>query len=209
LEDLHRLSNSSPLDGIRYYFNRRSFLYHTLRRIRASIKYRKYVDIARVNLVRRDNRLNVVNPFIVHKAKEVSRQISNSLLLKGQKTRELWRIFEKEIADMARIAQGNDATFVLVVIPDPVQVDKKYEETYKSLGVEVSPDVIESDILQGAIGAFAAQEGIILLDLLPHFKRIDEDLYLDNDPHMNRRGGLLAIDILIEFLRDNGIIKNS
>ena len=46
------------------------------------------------------------------------------------------------------------------------------------------------------------------MDLLPYFRRFDGDLYLSNDPHMNRRGSLLAIDVLVEFLRTKGIIKD-
>ena len=158
---LRRLAEPSFIDRIKYYFNLRSFFYHTLRRIWSSVKYRRYLKISSSNLFIRDNRLNFVNPLIAKEAKEDSERLSNNLLLRGSEAEGSWRVFEDVIGSMARLARANESAFVLFIIPDAVQVDRKYRSMYSSYGVQISEEALENDFLQNKIGALAEREGAI------------------------------------------------
>jgi hypothetical protein len=107
------------------------------------------------------------------------------------------------LRDMRNLSAGVGAAFVVVLIPDEVQVDRGLQEQVARArgwdGARVDfrrPNRLLAEALEA--------ERIAVLDLLPAFEEAGTErrLYKPRDTHWNRAGNRLAAERIGAFLRD-------
>jgi hypothetical protein len=99
---------------------------------------------------------------------------------------------------------GNDADFLLVMIPEEYQIDEQLfkDATEYNMTVPTDYDIF---LPQRRLREFCIQHNIPYIDMLPEFKSrsVHQKLYRLRDTHWNIEGNALAVELLMEkFLRD-------
>lgn len=115
----------------------------------------------------------------------------------------LWRQAEKQLLEVDQVCREAGLPWFLVLIPGEVQVD---EDVRKEVLVrlEINPAECDFDLPQSRLQAFASENGIQLLDLLPAFRGAHDPadrLYIPNNTHWNERGNKLAGEIIADRIR--------
>jgi lysophospholipase L1-like esterase len=112
-----------------------------------------------------------------------------------------WGAVQGWLREMHQRARARGAEFVLALFPDQMQVeDGLRREVLDTFRLDAAAYDFERP--QRLLRAFAAAEGIRVVDMLPQFRSAGRDggLYLVRDSHWNAAGNRLAADILYEYL---------
>ena len=120
----------------------------------------------------------------------------------GPDSENLWRTTEQSMAEMAALTLGQGVPFVVVVIPERVQVERQAWESLIEPR-EGSGTTYRIDWPNQRVVAIGRELGLPVLDLLPVFTQATagEPLYLKLDGHWTRRGHEIAAEALEAFLR--------
>lgn len=116
-----------------------------------------------------------------------------------------WELCFALLREMDRLVRGSGARFAIAVIPDQVQVYPELERTV--LGID------EADIeVQAPLAAFAREEGIPFLDLLPPLRAAraadsETPLYYTMDRHLTAEGHRVVSEALGSGLRSLGLLR--
>ena len=120
-----------------------------------------------------------------------------------------WRSVKNTLLRMQQIAEVDGTRFMLLVIPDQVQVSTKLQEMMQASFPDLSFDFAKP---QRKIVAFAERMGIESIDLLPPFREAKiegERLFAVQDTHWNPRGQRLAAEQLARKIRRRSSRSNS
>jgi hypothetical protein len=109
--------------------------------------------------------------------------------------------------ELLREAAGEDkARFVVLIIPDAVQVDPKAQRFAAEIGFEVDEAWLTSTSrTQAAVVDWCRHTDVPCLDLTDKLRQSAEPLYYRQDGHWNEAGHERAAELLAEFLRENNV----
>ena len=103
---------------------------------------------------------------------------------------------------MKSFSDKHDTPLVVLVIPDPVQVNRKYETIYAQAGFKIPDDGLMLTRIQNRLERISGRYGAQFLDPLPQLRSLaDQDLFYTNDPHLNDAGQSAIAEILAVYLR--------
>ncbi len=141
------------------------------------------------NLVTRLAQRNTskVSNILVFNAKRAPQFFEDSLLLESDDVKESMAQAMTYILDMGEYSQSHGKKMVVLVIPQAMQVDKKYHAFFSGLGFDVRDEFLTNPRAQTVLDAFLEKNGIVYIDLLSDLKGHD-DLYFLTDDHMNTKG---------------------
>jgi hypothetical protein len=112
-----------------------------------------------------------------------------------------WGAVQGWLREMHQRARARGAEFVLALFPDQMQVeDGLRREVLGTSRLDAAAYDFEKP--QRLLRAFAAAEGIRVVDMLPRFRAAGRTggLYLVRDSHWNAAGNKLAADLLYDYL---------
>lgn len=193
------------LKKIKLFLAERSYLYHLFRKSYSYLRYKKF---PRVKADIKRNRLNALNPYLSKLAKEYPDLMKNNLFIRGDDFAGAWIEFEGIIRAMSVYAKSKGLVLVLTEVPDCSQVHAHHKEFYRSLGFNTWAKDENIDYFQNRLKNIAAENDILFMEVLPDFRRHNEDLlYYDNDVHMNQEGNKLFAKLLFRFLKNNNLVQ--
>jgi hypothetical protein len=97
---------------------------------------------------------------------------------------------------------------VLLVVPDWIQVNRRYEQMYRDYGFVIPQNSDNLSLFQERLEKIAEKNKIYFFDALPGLKKFDRgDLYYVNDPHLNERGREVIAGLILNFLKIKGLIN--
>jgi len=117
--------------------------------------------------------------------------------------REAWRATEKYLDEFLDLARAHGIPTAVVVIPDPLQVDRAHwHATAIKLGRDSDPEALEMP--NRRLAEILSTERVPFVDLLPALRAdpAPESLYLPLDKHWTREGNRIAGAALAAYLID-------
>lgn len=102
----------------------------------------------------------------------------------------LWEDAEKYLEQVDDTCQGAGVPWLLVLIPDEMQVDAEVRSQVLA-GLATSPELYDFDAPQNRLKTWSAARGVHVLDLLPMLRDEHKQgprLYVPNDTHLNKLG---------------------
>ena len=118
-----------------------------------------------------------------------------------------WELTFALLAEFQARVRASGAEFVLVAVPTKYQIDTKLWESYTALaGLE--PDEYDRQAPQRHSEDWSTRYRNPLIDLFDEFRarNVDNTFYYTNDGHWNPDGHLLAAELILERLRELGLI---
>ncbi|HIQ04933.1 MAG TPA: hypothetical protein EYH31_04455 [Anaerolineae bacterium] len=112
-----------------------------------------------------------------------------------------WQLTQEALRRSRAAAEDSGAVLIVVLIPPKEQV------YWPRLAPHVPPYDIEKPLAR--MRAFCEQEGIRYIDLTPtfaHHAAADEQLYFNQDGHLNAAGHALAAEVVYAYLQKNSLI---
>jgi len=113
--------------------------------------------------------------------------------LRDAELESAWALSLALIGEMRRLAEDHGARFLLLAIPDQLEVEPE-----RAPRVVLAPQFLYD--VPARLAAFAEAEGIAFLDLAPHLRAVAEGsgevLYYRFDRHWNSRGHAAAAEAL-------------
>jgi hypothetical protein len=116
-----------------------------------------------------------------------------------------WELTMQALEEAQTMALSNDATLVVVFIPNREHV---YWSYIKGLMGDLKVDQL--DDLMSRLGEFCTSKGILYIDLLPAFREqanAGKMLYYPADGHWNESGHALAAETILGSLIQHGLIS--
>jgi hypothetical protein len=112
-----------------------------------------------------------------------------------------WELVFALLRETARVSEESGARFVLVAIPDEIQVQPDVEV------VGVDPGLFT---VQERLASLSRESGMVLIDLLPGLRaayaRDGRPLYYRYDRHLNALGHREAARLILEGLAQHGLL---
>ena len=132
------------------------------------------------------------------------------LLLKDTPPRILegWKLTAALVGEMASTAKAHGAEFMMLIIPDDIQYDRRKWEQMKAVANLRDADVDLNKSVEEAL-AMCTRLEVNCINPLPRFKEEREPLTWENDPHANVRGHEVMADGLAKHLIELGILEIS
>lgn len=122
--------------------------------------------------------------------------------------REAWTATERHLDEFLRMASSHRLPTAVVLIPDPLQVDRdQWHSTAATLGLTPTDDALS--IPNRRLVEILERHEVAVLDLLPTLRAQPSPgaLYLPMDKHWTREGNRVAGATLAEFLADRGLVS--
>lgn len=119
-----------------------------------------------------------------------------------------WRLTERYLAGIHRLARQRGMSFAVVVYPHPHQVAAD-ESPVGRLRFALRPGLFTSEAPFQRIEAVGRREGFPVVNLLEHFRRRRADdgpLFWDDDIHQNPRGARVFAEGVVTGLLDNALV---
>jgi lysophospholipase L1-like esterase len=116
-------------------------------------------------------------------------------------------VTQEQLKNLANLAKRFSFKLLIVVIPEPIQVDlQKWVEVVQHVGKKGLDYQLDNP--NKRIVEFCNKLGVPVLDLLPVFTQTQhgERLYFELDRHWTLRGNALAAEVVQAFLRDQKLI---
>ena len=113
-----------------------------------------------------------------------------------------WHSVAETLGRIHATARNCGAQLLLVLIPDVIQVDGHLQRLVQDR--LAPPRELDLDRPQATLKAFCRERRIVVMDLLPAFRRAARDgpLYMSNDTHWGPRGQRLAAALVAQRLRE-------
>lgn len=159
---------------LKAWLRARSHLYLTLMRARA-----------RLNAAEQAHRINDVDMAVFAREEKVE-------------WAEAWEITSRLLRQINRLAQDAKADFILLALPDPVQVSPSFLAT-------VSSETLDLGRPQRRLAQVARAEGIGYVDVLPCLResyRQDDPIFFLHHGHLTSRGHRLVGEVLFHRLTE-------
>ena len=93
-----------------------------------------------------------------------------------------------------------DVEWVVLVMPHCCQVSGRYVQRYREMGASITDEVVLSDNWSRRLKAHNMKV-IDPLEILSEAERAGEKVYFDNDPHLNRKGQQLVMELVRKELK--------
>jgi hypothetical protein len=130
--------------------------------------------------------------------------VLDNTMVESAKSQAAWKNVEALLEAIYRTCEEMHARLMMVMFPDTTQVNPSHFEFFENVGVHVDHRSLESSGAQDRLNRFCAARNLACLDLLPAFRRSQEELYqLPPDGHLNERGNVLAAEAIADFLLDH------
>jgi lysophospholipase L1-like esterase len=112
-----------------------------------------------------------------------------------------WNRTQAVLEAMRDFLRDRQIGFLLVVIPDPLQLDQEVQTKYLAAFGQ-SAGGYDFEKPQRLLQGWAATHGVQMVDLLPAFKRhgVVKDLYFTNDVHLSAPGHAFAAKAILPSL---------
>ena len=121
-----------------------------------------------------------------------------------KRTAALWVEAEGYLEKIGEVCRGTGVPWMLVVIPDEMQVDPVVRsQVLDGLGL-IKTDY-DFDAPQRRLDTWARKQNVPMLDLLPVMRaehNPEARLYVPNDTHWNKRGNLIAGQVVAKAISD-------
>jgi len=117
-----------------------------------------------------------------------------------------WHVTRKLIAAINQLCLDNDVRFAFFNCPARIQFETGYYAAAQKMFPELSLNV---ELPEKRLGAFAAEEDIPFLNLLPVFRQAhadEKDINYNHDSHWNAEGHRLASIAVAAWLDENGLL---
>lgn len=119
-----------------------------------------------------------------------------------------WSSVQETVREIHADVTRHGATYVMVVLPDIVQV----EDYYQTLMVQRQDGKMRDydfDLPQTLLQEFGEREGFPVIDLLPAFRKAGRSggLYIAYDAHWSDQGNVLAAKIISDELLKRGLVS--
>ncbi|MEM9380949.1 MAG: hypothetical protein AAGB93_13440 [Planctomycetota bacterium] len=142
-----------------------------------------------------------MNPWLLDLASKRPKHLLDNVLVEGEENEAAWERVAAEFRAMKALCDGRGIPMAVVVFPRSIQIARWRFAFFGRLGFELDDRTLESTRPQDLMKALCAAQGIPVLDVLPHLRaNADEDLYIENDDHLNAVGNRLVADVLEPFL---------
>lgn len=104
----------------------------------------------------------------------------------------------------------HNAPFLLLLLPSKYQVNSKYFDILRKIGLVCRDVEVADRRLQNTIISWALKNHIDYLDVLPAMRRdLNKSFFYDIDIHFNAQGNYLVVGELYKKLNEMGILKNT
>jgi hypothetical protein len=114
-----------------------------------------------------------------------------------------WPRVERHLELLREEAGEDKARFVVLIIPDAVQVDPEAQRLAAEIGFEVEEAWLTSTSpTQAAVVDWCRKADVPCLDLTDKLRQSAEPLYYRQDGHWNEAGHERAAELLADFLRE-------
>lgn len=121
-----------------------------------------------------------------------------------------WLKTRQVLSEMVRLGKSGGAQYVLIALPDQLQVEDAYQdELFRNL--QLRREDYDFTIPQRLLRSFAKEQGIAFIDLYPEFKRKGRNggLYLFQNTHWNDAGNRLAGNLTADAFLRAGLLGRS
>ena len=144
-----------------------------------------------------------MNPWLLDLASKRPTHLLDNVLIEGEGNEEAWERVADEFRAMKALCDERGVSMAVVVFPRSVQIARWRFEFFERLGFELDERTLETTRPQDLMKALCAEEGIPVLDVLPHLKaNATQDQFIENDDHFNGIGNRLVADVLGPFLME-------
>lgn len=114
-----------------------------------------------------------------------------------------WPRTERHLELLDDAAGRDGAEFVVVIIPDAVQVDAAAHQFAAEIGYDVDPAWLTEPSRTGqTLAQWCRREGVLCLNLVEEFRHSSEPLYFPQDGHFNSAGHARTAELLATFLEE-------
>ncbi len=116
---------------------------------------------------------------------------------------EEWQLCRRVLTETVKESRDVANKTLLLVIPDPYQLDSRCLEVIQDMGMETHPDMLKNRVRNDRVLEFSRESNVDVLDLYdPIRERVQEgdDLFFPIDTHLTRDGHALAGNILAKYL---------
>jgi len=189
------------------------YLYHFLKeRLRLMGWYRRAeyeqardrgVDEAILEKVKK----NEINYWLLPLSNKHPKYLIDNILMEGNENMKAWELIKDMILQIREISRQIQAELFIVIFPRSVQVNASHVEFWKGLGFDFDQRLLSSRKPQELMISFCAENDIKCLDLLPHFKAENEELYLKDDDHLNGKGNTVSANLIAQALEQYLFLK--
>lgn len=187
-------------EALKLFFAQRFSLYHLLKEYYVNYKYRKYRN---VKMDLDGNTFKNPNPMMSESARDNPDAVLENILISTPELDKCWIVVDKFMWKMKKVADKHDARLVVFVIPDPVQVHRKYESIYTQAGFSIPETGLMQNKIQERLKGIAMRYDIRFLDPLEQMQQLTgKYLFYTNDPHLNEEGRATVSEILAAYLKE-------
>ena len=115
-----------------------------------------------------------------------------------------WNRTQATLEAIRNFLETRGIRFLLVVIPDPVQLDREVQTKYLTAFGQ-TPEQFDFEKPQRLLHAWSSAHGVAMVDLLPAIKHHGRtaELYFANDVHLSAPGHALAAKTILPVLQDS------
>jgi hypothetical protein len=120
-----------------------------------------------------------------------------------------WQQTRRVMTEMVRLSKEAGSRYVLIALPDQLQVEDGYQNELFS-DPWIKRDDYDFTIVQKLLRSFAEEQGIAFIDLYPEFKKAGRKggLYLFQNTHWNDAGNQLAGDLTADAFLRSGLLSH-
>ncbi|MEM6673250.1 MAG: hypothetical protein AAF726_10415 [Planctomycetota bacterium] len=168
-----------------------------------AFEWDRYIELGVDPALIEDAKENRINPWLLDMVEFNRNYLLDNVLVEGEANEAGWAKLEELVVAIHGRAEERGADLAMVVFPRSIQIDDSHFEFYRRLTFHLDERTIGSRVPQDRLAALCAKLDVPMLDLLPVFAdREGEQLYLENDDHLNREGNRLSAREIGVFVGD-------
>lgn len=149
-----------------------------------------------------------INPYLLELSLSHPRYLLDNVLMDDSKNAVGFKQVKERLQAIIEESRTRGAKPLVVILPSTLQFNRSHFGFYERLGFKTDERTLTTDRPQQALKDFLRPLGVPCLDLLPAFRaHRSQELYLDQDDHMNPAGNRLAAGLVRDFLVEQ-VFKN-
>ncbi len=142
------------------------------------------------------------NPRLKEEANGSPDIVLENILISTPELEKCWILVDKFLWKMKKVADKHDTRLVVFVIPDPVQVHRKYEMIFTQAGYNIPDEGLMQNKIQKRLKEIAMRYDIHFFDPLEQMQGLpDKYLFYTNDTHLNKEGRKVISELLAAYLK--------
>jgi hypothetical protein len=124
----------------------------------------------------------------------------------GTSITSAFELFLRDIDVLAERARTLGAEPVFALIPVRLQVDPDSHSWYAGLGYQVDNSMAGATVLARRLTDALSSRGVKYIDLAPALRKVEAEIFLEGDDHLNARGNVVAGQALFDGLACAGLL---